>query len=48
MGFKNPPIPWNELERTLSGRRPDPRPVNADGGVSNGFGKFTHWLSLPS
>jgi len=34
MGFKNPPIPWNELERTLSGRRPDPRPVNADGGDS--------------
>ncbi|MHA7986419.1 error-prone DNA polymerase [Rathayibacter sp. CAU 1779] len=22
MGFKNPPIPWSELERTLSGRRP--------------------------
>ncbi|OCG75316.1 error-prone DNA polymerase [Microbacterium sediminis] len=34
MGFKNPPIPWNELERTLSGRRPDPRPANADGGDS--------------
>ncbi|WP_156759697.1 error-prone DNA polymerase [Microbacterium karelineae] len=34
MGWKNPPIPWNELERTLSGRRPDPRPVAADGGDS--------------
>ena len=22
MGWKNPPIPWSELERTLSGRRP--------------------------
>ncbi|WP_261163784.1 error-prone DNA polymerase [Microbacterium sp. Marseille-Q6965] len=34
MGWTNPPIPWNELERTLSGRRPDPRPANADGGDS--------------
>ncbi|WP_221584251.1 error-prone DNA polymerase [Microbacterium sp. G2-8] len=32
MGWKNPPIPWNELERTLSGRRPDPRPAAVDGG----------------
>ncbi|WP_110589016.1 error-prone DNA polymerase [Microbacterium suaedae] len=34
MGWKNPPIPWNELERTLSGRRPDPRPAAVDGGDS--------------
>lgn len=34
MGWTNPPIPWHELERTLSGRRPDPRPANADGGDS--------------
>ncbi|GAA3648416.1 error-prone DNA polymerase [Microbacterium marinilacus] len=34
MGWNNPAIPWSELERTLSGRRPDPRPVGADGGDS--------------
>jgi error-prone DNA polymerase len=34
MGWKNPPIPWSELERALSGRRPDLRPAGADGGDS--------------
>ncbi len=34
MGFDNPPVPWSELERVLSGRRPDPNPPNADGGDS--------------
>jgi len=34
MGWQNPPIPWSELERALSGRRPDPRPAGADGGDS--------------
>ncbi|GGH40203.1 error-prone DNA polymerase [Microbacterium album] len=34
MGWRNPPIPWSELERTLSGRRPDSRPAGADGGDS--------------
>ena len=34
MGFDNPPVPWSELERVLSGRRPDPTPPNADGGDS--------------
>ncbi|WOF21810.1 error-prone DNA polymerase [Microbacterium betulae] len=34
MGWHNPPVPWSELERTLSGRRPDPAPVGADGGDS--------------
>ncbi|WP_100811119.1 error-prone DNA polymerase [Microbacterium sp. BR1] len=34
MGFDNPPVPWSELERILSGRRPDPTPPNADGGDS--------------
>ena len=29
MGWTNPPIPWSELERRLSGR-----PYNADGGDS--------------
>ncbi|HLR85823.1 MAG TPA: PHP domain-containing protein, partial [Nocardioidaceae bacterium] len=35
MGYDNPPIPWSELERRLSGRRrPDNRPVDGDGGDS--------------
>ena len=34
MGFDNPPVPWSELERVLSGRRPDATPPNADGGDS--------------
>ncbi|MCD1268590.1 DNA polymerase III subunit alpha [Microbacterium sp. MEC084] len=34
MGWQNPPISWSELERALSGRRPDARPVGADGGDS--------------
>ncbi|MGI6878108.1 error-prone DNA polymerase [Microbacterium sp. gxy059] len=38
MGFSNPPLPWSELERTLSGRRPDPRPAAADGGDSPAWG----------
>ena len=34
MGFSNPPIPWSELERALSGHRAAPAPVGADGGDS--------------
>ena len=34
MGWSNPPVPWSELERKLSGRRPDPRPAGVDGGDS--------------
>ncbi|WP_345750579.1 error-prone DNA polymerase [Microbacterium rhizophilus] len=34
MGWQNPPISWSELERALSGRRPDARPTGADGGDS--------------
>src|ERR1700753_751446 len=34
MGFGNPPVPWRELERRLSGR-PAPLPsTNGDGGDS--------------
>jgi len=33
MGYNNPPIPWSELERKLSGRRrPDDTPSGVDGG----------------
>ncbi|RCK61725.1 error-prone DNA polymerase [Microbacterium sorbitolivorans] len=34
MGFRNPPVKWNELERVLSGRRPTSQPSAADGGDS--------------
>ncbi|MER7797642.1 error-prone DNA polymerase [Microbacterium sp. NPDC096154] len=34
MGWQNPPVPWSELERALSGRRPDARPAGAEGGDS--------------
>ncbi|MGY4856887.1 error-prone DNA polymerase [Cryobacterium sp. AP23] len=34
MGFNNPPIPWSELERKLSDRRPGGPPPEADGGDS--------------
>jgi error-prone DNA polymerase len=33
VGYNNPPIPWSELERKLSGRRrPDDTPSGVDGG----------------
>jgi error-prone DNA polymerase len=33
VGYNNPPIPWSELERKLSGRRrPDDTPAGVDGG----------------
>lgn len=35
MGWHNPPVPWSEIERTLSdARRPRPVPAGADGGDS--------------
>ncbi|HEY1633368.1 MAG TPA: error-prone DNA polymerase [Acidimicrobiales bacterium] len=34
MGWRNPPIPWSELERRLSDGRPPNRPDHADGGDS--------------
>jgi error-prone DNA polymerase len=35
MGFENPPIPWSQLERTLSDRRrPRQMPQGVDGGDS--------------
>ncbi|GAA3744891.1 error-prone DNA polymerase [Leifsonia bigeumensis] len=37
MGWHNPPVPWSEFERTLSGRSPDSRPAGADGGESPGW-----------
>ena len=34
MGFRNPPISWTQLERTLSGTRQPAAPAGADGGDS--------------
>ncbi len=34
MGFRNPPISWTQLERTLSGTRTPSSPPGADGGDS--------------
>jgi error-prone DNA polymerase len=34
MGWRNPPIPWGELERRLSDGRPRGTPTGADGGDS--------------
>ncbi|MCI0685768.1 MAG: error-prone DNA polymerase [Sporichthyaceae bacterium] len=34
MGYNNPPVPWSELERRLSGRRPGGPPFSGDGGDS--------------
>lgn len=34
MGFRNPPISWTHLERTLSGTRAPSAPAGADGGDS--------------
>ena len=34
MGWRNPPMPWSELERRLSSGRPDPVPEAANGGDS--------------
>src|SRR5262247_3241572 len=34
MGYNNPPVPWAELERKLSGRRPGGPPYSGDGGDS--------------
>ncbi|MEX2660240.1 MAG: PHP domain-containing protein, partial [Acidimicrobiales bacterium] len=34
MGWRNPPIPWSELEQRLSDGRPRVAPSGADGGDS--------------
>jgi error-prone DNA polymerase len=38
VGWENPPVPWRELERRLSGRRPDP-PPQGDGGDAAGWSR---------
>jgi error-prone DNA polymerase len=38
MGWENPPVPWRELERRLSGR-PAPTPPHGDGGDAVGWSR---------
>ncbi|GAB2458936.1 error-prone DNA polymerase [Conyzicola lurida] len=48
MGWNNPPIPWSELERSLSGRtRPGDTPAGADGGDSPAWSIHRHAYRAP-
>ncbi|MBO3664762.1 error-prone DNA polymerase [Microbacterium stercoris] len=48
MGWQNPPVSWSELERALSGRRPDSRPAGADGGDSPAWSRKREAYQAPS
>ncbi|MBX0298360.1 error-prone DNA polymerase [Cryobacterium sp. 1639] len=48
MGFSNPPIPWSELERRLSDRRPGGPPPEADGGDSPAWSRHRHAYVPPA
>ncbi|MGZ0713100.1 error-prone DNA polymerase (plasmid) [Coraliomargarita sp. W4R53] len=39
MGFNNPSVPWSEMERLLSDRRPDSPPPDKDGGDGPAFSR---------
>jgi error-prone DNA polymerase len=47
MGFNNPPIPWSELERRLSDRRPGGPPPEADGGDSPAWSRHRQPYAPP-
>jgi error-prone DNA polymerase len=47
MGFNNPPIPWSELERKLSDRRPGGPPPEADGGDSPAWSRHRQPYAPP-
>ena len=47
MGFNNPPIPWSELERRLSDRRPGGPPPDADGGDSPAWSRHRQPYAPP-
>ena len=47
MGWQNPPVSWSELERALSGRRPDSRPAGADGGDSPAWSRKREAYEAP-
>src|SRR3712207_6462546 len=46
-GWHNPPIPWSELERRLSDRRPGGPPANADGGDSPAWSRKRQPYNAP-
>jgi error-prone DNA polymerase len=48
MGFDNPPIPWSELERKLSDRRPGGPPPEADGGDSPAWSRHRQPYTPPA
>jgi len=48
MGFNNPPIPWSELERRLSDRRPGGPPPEADGGDSPAWSRHRQPYAAPA
>ncbi|WP_130177484.1 error-prone DNA polymerase [Cryobacterium sp. SO1] len=48
MGFNNPPIPWSELERRLSDRRPGGPPPDADGGDSPAWSRHRQPYAAPT
>ena len=48
MGFDNPPIPWSELERKLSDRRPGGPPPEVDGGDSPAWSRHRQPYAPPA
>jgi error-prone DNA polymerase len=48
MGFNNPKVPWLELHRRLSDRRPSPVPSDADGGDSPAWSRHRTPYQAPS
>ncbi|HWC39099.1 MAG TPA: error-prone DNA polymerase, partial [Acidimicrobiales bacterium] len=48
MGWRNPPMPWSELERRLSDGRPPNRPDHADGGDSPAWSRKRQPYRPPS
>src|SRR5688500_2631079 len=47
MGWRNPPIPWSELERRLSDGRPRVTPPGADGGDSPAWSRKRQNYAAP-
>src|SRR5687768_7396044 len=47
MGWRNPPIPWSELEQRLSDGRPRVTPTGADGGDSPAWSRKRQAYEAP-
>ncbi|WP_104116575.1 error-prone DNA polymerase [Arthrobacter sp. B1805] len=48
MGWNNPPIPWSDFERNLSGTRPGAPPLGADGGDSPAWSRKRQPYAAPA